>query len=98
TVLQAIRRGRRLPIPLVGPEWHVARVVSGLFGAPPPDHGMETIRRGHLADNPQMADLLGFTTRSSTVDVIDRLYRWPSVIHVAAVRPMVYLGALWPSC
>ena len=89
TLLQAIRRGRRLPIPLVGPEWYVARVVSGLFGAPIPDHVIETIHRGHLADNARMSDLLGFTTRSSTVEVIDRLYRWPSVINVAAARQMV---------
>jgi UDP-glucose 4-epimerase len=89
TFLQAIRRGRRIPIPLIGPEWYVARLVSGLFGAPIPEHVMETIHRGHLADNGRMQELLGFTPLSTTVDVIDRLYRWPSVIHVAAARPMI---------
>ncbi len=88
TVLQAIRRGRRLPIPLIGPEWRVAKLVSGLFGAPIPDHVLETLHRGHLADNGRMQELVGFTPSSSTVDVIDRLYRWPSVIHVPARRPM----------
>src|SRR5690606_18108715 len=38
TVLQAARRGRRLPIPLVGPEWRIARLLSHLVGAPIPDH------------------------------------------------------------
>src|SRR5918995_1511274 len=34
TALQAARRGPRIPVPLVGPEWVVARAVSQLLGAP----------------------------------------------------------------
>ena len=39
------------PCPLVGPEWFVARPISGLLGAPIPDHVVETLHRGRLADN-----------------------------------------------
>ena len=82
TAFQAARRGRRLPIPLIGPEWTAARFISGLLGAPVPDHVVELFHRGRLADNSRMAELLGFTPAASTVDVVDKLYAWPSVIHV----------------
>ena len=74
TALQAARRGRRIPVPLVGPDWRIARVVSGLLGAPIPDHVVETLHRGRLADNSRMGELLGFTPTATTVEVIDKLY------------------------
>lgn len=81
TAYQAIRRGRRVPIPIVGPEWRVARAAAYLAGAPLPDHVLETLHRGRLADNALARDLLGFWPATTTSDVIDELYRWPSVIH-----------------
>ena len=78
TALQATRRGRRIPIPLVGPEWRLARVISEMLGAPIPDHVLETLHRGRLADNSRMRELLGFTPATTTVEVIDKLYAWPS--------------------
>src|SRR3954451_20144359 len=33
TALQAARRGHRIPIPLVGPDWWLARTINGLLGA-----------------------------------------------------------------
>jgi UDP-glucose 4-epimerase len=82
TACQAARRGRRLPIPLIGPEWTVARFISGLLGAPVPDHVVELFHRGRLADNSRMSELLGFTPAASTAEVVDKLYAWRSVIHV----------------
>jgi UDP-glucose 4-epimerase len=84
TALQAARRGRRVPFPLVGPDWFVARRVSGILGAPIPDHILETLHRGRLADNSRMAELLGFSAEATTVDIIDKLYAWPSVVRVPA--------------
>jgi UDP-glucose 4-epimerase len=81
TTLQAARRGRRLPIPLFGPEWAIATFISGLLGAPVPDHIVELFHRGRLADNSRLPELLGFRPAASTVDVVDKLYAWPSVIH-----------------
>jgi UDP-glucose 4-epimerase len=81
TARQAIRRGRRIPVPVVGPEWRAARIVAYLAGAPVPDHVLETLHRGRLADNALARDLLGFWPTSTTSDVIDELYRWPSIIH-----------------
>jgi UDP-glucose 4-epimerase len=84
TALQAARRGRRLPVPLVGPEWRAARVLSHLAGAPIPDHVAETLHRGRLADNGRMRDALGVEPETTTVEVIDRLYHWPSIIRQPA--------------
>jgi UDP-glucose 4-epimerase len=86
TVLQAVRRGGRIPVPLVGPDWRLAKVVSGVAGAPIPDHVVETLHRGRLADNGRMGELVGFTSAVTTGDVIDKLYAWPSVIRQPASR------------
>jgi UDP-glucose 4-epimerase len=86
TALQAIRRGRRVPVPLIGPEWAAARGLTYLAGAPLPDHVQEMLHRGRLADNARAAELIGFSPSTTTSDVIDQLYRWPSVVHTPAVE------------
>lgn len=87
TCLHAIRRGRRIPLPLVGPQWWIARQLSHITGAPIPDHIGEALTRGRLADNGRMQALLGFTPAVSTTEVIDQLYRWPSVVRRPARMP-----------
>jgi len=87
TITQATRRGRRVPVPLVGPEWAAVRQFAYVTGTPVPDHVQELLHRGRLADGGRAAELLGFTPRTSTREVIDLLYRWPSVIHVPASQP-----------
>jgi len=82
TVYQALRRGRRLPLPLLGPEWFIARQISHLFGAPIPDHVMEVMHRGRLANGQRLQQELGVAPTISAAEVIDRLYAWPSVIHL----------------
>ncbi len=62
--------------------WHAR--ISYLLGAPIPDHVSEALHRGRLADNGRMRDLLGIVPEHGTVDVIDRLYHWPSIIHQPA--------------
>ena len=84
TCLHAIRRGQRIPLPLFGPQWWLARQLSHITGAPIPDHVSEALVRGRLADNGRMQALLGMTPDTSTTEVIDHLYRWPRVIHKQA--------------
>lgn len=81
TAFQAIRRGGRVPIPMIGPEWMLARGITYLAGSPIPEHVLEMFHRGRLADNTRARDVLGFAPTTTTSDVIDQLYRWPSVIH-----------------
>jgi len=86
TVRHAARRGRRLPAPVVGPQWRVARLTAQIFGAPVPDHVSELLGRGRLADGRLAAEALGFIPAWTTPQVIDGLYAWESVAHF---RPSV---------
>ncbi len=82
TGLQALLRGRRLPLPMIGPEWALTRRLSHVLGAPIPDHVLELMHRGRLADGSLALEALGVTPLVSTAAVIDRLYAWPSVVRV----------------
>ena len=84
TAFQAIRRGGRLPIPLFGPDWAIARGLSYLAGAPIPEHVLELMHRGRLADGGRAAEVLGVVPTNTTREVIDKLYSWPSVVHTPA--------------
>jgi UDP-glucose 4-epimerase len=86
TAVQAIVRGKRVPLPLVGPEWTIARQLSHLFGAPIPDHVVELMHRGRLADGSKAREVLGFSAQRTTPEVIDQLFAWPSVVRVGAIR------------
>ncbi len=86
TAVQAIVRGKRVPLPLFGPEWTIARQFSHLFGAPIPDHVVELMHRGRLADGSKARDVLGFAPQRTTPEVIDQLFAWPSVVRVGAIR------------
>jgi UDP-glucose 4-epimerase len=82
TTMQAIRRGRRLPLPLVGPEWRFVRQFSFMLGAPLPEHVMELIHRGRLADGNRLMSTLGIAPHVTTQDVIDRLFKWEAIVRV----------------
>lgn len=86
TTYQAIRRGHRIPVPVIGPQWVAAKAAAYMAGAPVPDHVHEMLVRGRLGDNARAAEVLGFAPAATTSDVIDQLYRWPSVVHTPAVR------------
>lgn len=82
TTLQAVVRGRRIPMPLVGPEWAIARRIAHLAGAPVPDHVIEVLHRGRLADGGYCADALGWSPATTTSEIIDMLYAWPSIVRI----------------
>ncbi|MBM3730988.1 MAG: NAD-dependent epimerase/dehydratase family protein [Actinobacteria bacterium] len=84
TSRRAALRGRRIPVPVVGPGWWVTEKVANLAGAPVPDHVLEMLQHGRLAHTGDNANLIKFTPRLSTHEVIERLYEWPSIIRVPA--------------
>jgi len=84
TSRRAALRGRRIPVPVVGPGWWVTEKVANLAGAPVPDHVLEMLQHGRLAHTGDNAHLIEFTPRLSTHEVIERLYEWPSIIRVPA--------------
>jgi UDP-glucose 4-epimerase len=89
TALQALTRGRRLPMPLIGPEWAIARRLSHVLGAPIPEHVLEVLHRGRLADGALAGEVLGVVPERSTPEVIDRLYAWQTVVRVPVERKSV---------
>lgn len=80
TAFTAIRIGRRLPIPLIGPEWSIARRLAYLSGAPIPDHVAELMHRGRLADGSRCGEALGWRPQLDADEVVAALYAWPSVV------------------
>lgn len=89
TTLQAIVRGKRMPLPLVGPEWWVAARLSHVLGAPIPDHVVELMHRGRLADGTRAEELLGCAPRLTTPEVIDHLFAWESVVRIGSINEAV---------
>ena len=85
TTLQAILRGRRVPLPLVGPEWRIVSRLSHMLGVPVPDHVVELMHRGRLADGSKALEALGFAPTLSTPEVIDHLYAWESVVRIGSI-------------
>jgi len=79
TASQACRLGGRVPVPLVGPVWRVARLMSELAGAPMPDHVHELLVRGRVADGSRLRRALSLTPALSTPDVVKDLYDWAPV-------------------
>jgi UDP-glucose 4-epimerase len=86
TTLQAIWRGKRIALPLFGPEWRFARRVSHMLGAPLPDHVMELIHRGRLADGTRLRHTLGISPRVSTQEAVDRLFEWETIVRIPSKR------------
>lgn len=80
----AIVRGRRVPLPLVGPEWTITRRVTHLFGAPVPEHVMEALHHGRLAGSTACREHLAWEPTMSTGDVLDALYSWEGVVRTPA--------------
>ena len=71
-----------MALPLIGPEWRIARLVTSALGAPIPEHIHELLHRGRTADGALAAEALGFTPRLSTRAVVHALYEWATVIHL----------------
>jgi UDP-glucose 4-epimerase len=81
TAFQAARMGSRVPVPVVGPGWRIARLAAELAGAPVPDHVVELLVRGRCADGSTATEMLGVHPRT-TASVVEHLYDWPGVTTV----------------
>jgi len=77
SVLQAVLLGRRLPVPVFGPGWILARAVASAAGAPIPDHHIELLRRGRTADGARARQVLGLDPRP-TLEVVNGIHGGPA--------------------
>jgi len=80
TASQAVRMGRRIPLPVFGPGWWAAGAIAELQGAPLPAHSRELLTRGCTADGTLARTVLGVEPRT-THDVVTQLYRWATLAH-----------------
>jgi nucleoside-diphosphate-sugar epimerase len=76
---QAVRLGNRIPVPVVGPGWLVARTVADVAGSPVPPHVLELVRSGRVADGARAVEELGLRDLIPTQEVVTDLYAWASV-------------------
>ncbi len=86
---QAVRIGRRLPVPTFGPGWLFAKVAAGALGSPLPEHVVELLTRGRTADGALAREALGIVPTKRTIDIVREMYAWPSVtwLDVAPAGP-----------
>jgi len=90
---QAARIGGRIPVPVLGPGWELARRVADLAGAAVPDHLVELLRRGRCAAGDRAGGVLGgFQAEHDARAVVEALYEWAPVTHLRVV-PAVDAGA-----
>ena len=72
----AVRMGGRLPVPVWGPGWHAAKLSAELSSAPLPDHVVELLVKGRLADGGRAAELLGVVPEHGTREVLRHVHEW----------------------
>ncbi len=82
TASQAVRRGGRVPVPVMGFGWRLAALTAELLGAPLPEHTQELLVRGGVADGLLATQALDVHPRP-TDDVLDQLYQWGEVTRLS---------------
>jgi len=85
SVSRAARLGGRVPLPLFGPSWVVARRLADLAGAPVPDHLVELLGRGRTADGTRAAAVLGIVPATRTPEVVRLVHEWAPVTRLRVV-------------
>ena len=80
---QAVRIGNRVPIPVVGPGWQVARRAAELVGAPIPEHVIELLVHGRTADGARAEEQLQLGQMHPTQEILVDLYDWATVTPIA---------------
>ncbi|MBM3670704.1 MAG: NAD-dependent epimerase/dehydratase family protein [Actinobacteria bacterium] len=76
---QAVRLGGRLPVPVFGPGWPVARRMVELAGAPLPDHVEEVFHRGRAGDGSLAREVLDLGVMHPTQEVLADVFDWATV-------------------
>jgi UDP-glucose 4-epimerase len=87
SALEAVRLGGGVPVPTWGPGWRVAAVATELAGAPLPEHVIELLTRGRLADGDRVEELLGTSPVHTTPEVVGHLHEWAAVHGGTSARP-----------
>jgi len=76
---QAVRIGNRIPIPIVGPGWLLARRAAEVLGAPIPAHVVELLVHGRTAEGARAEEELSLGHMHPTQEILADLYEWATV-------------------
>jgi UDP-glucose 4-epimerase len=76
TTFQAVLLGGNTPLPMVGPWWAIARRISSSLGSPVPDHLLELLQRGRVADVSKLDVMPDLYPAMDTMDVARALHTW----------------------
>jgi len=80
---QAVRLGGRVPAPVLGPGWALARHLVTLAGAPIPDHVEDVLHHGRVADASRATDVLDLGFVHPTQEVLVDVFDWATVTPIA---------------
>ncbi|MCD9624665.1 NAD-dependent epimerase/dehydratase family protein [Rhabdothermincola salaria] len=72
----AVRMGGRVPVPVCGLGWQAAKLTTELSSAPLPDHVIELLVKGRLADGGGVEGRLGVVPEHATRDVVRHVHEW----------------------
>jgi UDP-glucose 4-epimerase len=76
TAFQAVLLGGNTPVPVVGPWWGIARTISSMVGSPVPDHVLELLQRGRVADISKLEVLPDLYPSMDTPEVARLIHTW----------------------
>ena len=76
---EAARLGGRVPVPVWGLGWQMAKVTGELWSTPLPDHVVELLIRGRLAEGSRLPEVLGVVPEHSTAEVVRDVHEWGEV-------------------
>ncbi len=86
---QVVRLGGRIPVPMTGPAWEVARRIAELAGSPVPPHVLELMRDGRAGDGTRAVELLELGDLRPTQAVCAELFEWATVTSLTVSRAEV---------
>ena len=86
---QAVRLGGRIPLPVSGPGWLLARRLAEIAGAPIPPHTLSLMRHGLTADGGHAMSALGLGSMVPTQVVLDDLFEWATVTPISSAARRV---------
>jgi UDP-glucose 4-epimerase len=86
---QAVAFGGRVPVPVIGPAWPLARRATEFLGAPMPPHVLEVLCHGRTGDGSRALDELGLGFVRPTQEVMADLYEWATVTPLSSATRRV---------
>ncbi len=76
TAFQTVLMGGNKPFPIIGPWWAIARAISNRLGSPIPEHLLELLQRGRVADLSKLDVLPDLFPALDTLDCARALHEW----------------------